>query len=44
MMASILLIFAYPVAVIPFIFLFRSLMNVTRKEPTPPPLPWGRDS
>jgi thiosulfate dehydrogenase (quinone) large subunit len=39
MMASILLIFAYPVAAVPFIFLFRGLMNITRKTPTPPPLP-----
>ena len=39
MMASILLIFAYPIAVVPFIFLFRGLMNMTRKTPAPPPLP-----
>jgi thiosulfate dehydrogenase (quinone) large subunit len=39
MMASILLIFAYPVGAIPFLFLFRGLMNMTRKTPTPPPLP-----
>jgi thiosulfate dehydrogenase (quinone) large subunit len=39
MLASILLIFAYPVGVIPFLFLFRGMMNATRSAPTPPPLP-----